>query len=347
MNAQKARNLLLRRLVHSINAAEVRHLDLFLKFDLRRRFFRALRTSSENRPSACLTAIRRHCQLPRLPEHTPTIFRSYHQSRSYLVRSAKPLQSTPYSASIFPLQASTKDLIPKSTTITPLPWFHEQPINQLLSFYNMDSETVHCAYRLLRLLESHHQLSRSFDHLTRQLITLITQSAAPPIEPLLEPTKESVQADLKYLADTVYKQAIRVPALPITTEIHQTIISAIDKCFASPPPLPALAPAPVPTLMSTNPLLQGITYIEEQVKKLLAKQLSKFPTAEDIATQLEPKICQSIRSTMSNIILDYFGPLPQQQYTNQPPRQYAYQPPPQQPQPASRPSTDLGHQSWW
>jgi hypothetical protein len=130
VNAQKARNLLLRRLVHSINAAEVRHLDLFLKFDLRRRFFRALRTSSENRPSACLTAIRRHCQLPRLSEHAPAIFLSCHQSRLYLVRSAKPLQSTPYSASIFPLQASTKDLIPKSTTVTPLPWFREQPINQ-------------------------------------------------------------------------------------------------------------------------------------------------------------------------------------------------------------------------
>jgi hypothetical protein len=209
----------------------------------------------------------------------------------------------------------------------------------------MDSETVHCAYRLLRLLESRHQLSRSFDHLTRQLITLITQSAAPPIEPSLEPTKESVQADLKYLANAVYKQAIRVPALPTTTEIHQTVISAIDKCFANPPP--ALALAPVPTLTSTDPLLQGITCIEEQVKKLSAKQLPKFPTAEDIATQLEPKICQSIRSTMSDIILDRFGPLPQQQYTNQPPQQYAYQPPPQQPQPASRSSTDPGHQSWW
>ena len=205
----------------------------------------------------------------------------------------------------------------------------------------MDSETVHCAYRLLRLLESRHQLSRSFDHLTRQLITLITQSTAPPPPPTelsLEPTKESVQADLKYLADAVYKQAIRVPALPTTTEIHQTVISAIDKCFASPPPAPAPAPAPIPTLTSTDPLLQGITRIEQQVKKLSAKQLPKFPTAEDIATQLEPKICQSIRSTMSDIILDRFGPLPQQQYTNQPP---------QQPQPASRPSTDPGHQSWW
>ena len=156
VNAQKARNLLLRRLVHSTNAAEVRHLDLFLKFDLRR-FFRALRTSSKNRTSACLTAIRRHYQLPRLPEHTPAIFLSCHQSRLYLVRSAKPLQSAPYSASIFPLQASTKDLIPKSTTVTPLPWFLEQPINQLTTkLYNMDSKTVHYAYRLLRLLESHH-----------------------------------------------------------------------------------------------------------------------------------------------------------------------------------------------
>jgi hypothetical protein len=42
----------------------------------------------------------------------------------------KPPQSAPYSALIFPLQASTKDLIPKSTTIMPLPWFHKQPINQ-------------------------------------------------------------------------------------------------------------------------------------------------------------------------------------------------------------------------
>jgi hypothetical protein len=135
VNAQKARNLLLRRLVHSINAAEVRHLDLFLKFDLQRRFFRALRTSSsENRPSACPTAIRRRCQLPRLPEHTPAIFLSCHQSRSYLVRSAKPLQSAPYSALIFPLQASTKDLIPKSTTVTPLPWFCEQLINQPINY---------------------------------------------------------------------------------------------------------------------------------------------------------------------------------------------------------------------
>jgi hypothetical protein len=159
----------------------------------------------------------------------------------------------------------------------------------------MDPETVHCAYRLLRLLESRHQLSRGFDHLTRQLITLITQSAAPPIEPSiepptepsLEPTKESVQADLKYLANAVYKQAIRVPALPTTTEIHQTVISAIDKCFASPPPALAPAPAPVPTLTSTDPLLQGITCIEEQVKKLSAKQLPKSPTAEDIATQVQ------------------------------------------------------------
>jgi hypothetical protein len=62
--------------------------------------------------------------------------------------------------------------------------------------------------------------------------------------------------------------------------------------------------------MSTNPLLQGITCIKEQVKKLLAKQLPKFSTAKDIATQLEPKICQSIRSIMSNIILDHFSPLP-------------------------------------
>jgi hypothetical protein len=46
------------------------------------------------------------------------------------------------------LQASTKDLI--------------------------DPETVHYAYKLLRLLESRHQLSRGFDYLTRQLITLIT-----------------------------------------------------------------------------------------------------------------------------------------------------------------------------
>jgi hypothetical protein len=111
-------------------------------------------------------------------------------------------------------------------------------------------------------------------------------------------------------------------------------------------------------------LLQGITSIEEQVKKLSAKQLLKSPTAEDIATQLEPKICQSICFTMSKVILDRFSPLPPQQYqplapptapngygslppavppqqyTNQPPQQYAYQPSPLQP-------TSKENKSWW
>lgn len=149
----------------------------------------------------------------------------------------------------------------------------------------MDPETVHCAFRLLRLLESHHQLSRSFDYLTRQLITLITQSTANPppfeISSSIKPTKESVQADLKYLANAIYKQATQTPKLPTTTEIHQTVISAIDKCFASAPPPPPSKPAALPSARD----------IAAQLRPYILQDIS-----DEVETRIRP-IIESIVST--------------------------------------------------
>jgi len=117
----------------------------------------------------------------------------------------------------------------------------------------MNPDTVHCAFRLLHLIETKHQYARNIDASTRRLITLITQSAAHlrPPSTTLEPTpitKENFKADLELLATTIFEQASSQPAAPVIdlNQIQDAVTSAIDKCFG-----PKIEVLPTPAGYST------------------------------------------------------------------------------------------------
>jgi hypothetical protein len=86
------------------------------------------------------------------------------------------------------------------------------------------------------------------------LITLVTQSPAHSYitrQPLLpeQINKELVQKDLKYLANNVFNQAIRVS--PNAQEISDTLMTRLEPC-----------PSPDHTIK------EGITRLEKQLNKL-------------------------------------------------------------------------------
>lgn len=129
-------------------------------------------------------------------------------------------------------EGSTYPATPPFATTTPYP---------SSSSSNMDPETVHCAYRLLHIIDSKSQYSRSIDKSTREMISLITQSPAhshitKPPPPADAPTKEMVNTDLRYLGKSVFNQAIKTPS---AKEIAAEIALLLPAPSAPPPPPPS------------------------------------------------------------------------------------------------------------